>query len=381
MKASPNRFFIAGLVLAALAATQTCYASGDSIGAQRGNERGAPVNVIFDTDMWSDIDDALALAMLHALQDRNEIHLVAVTVSTDEKWCAPYVDLLNTFYGHAGIPIGVVHNGMNTEAFRKKIPEQTWPVTEYTRLLSQRTNKEGSLVYPHRMTDGAQAPEAVWLLRKTLAAQPDGSVVVIQVGYSTNLARMLDSGADALSTLSGRDLVRRKVRFLSIMAGNFGTSKLGGTTFPKGAPEFNVRADVAAAQKLFADWPTPIVASGFEIGITMLFPARSIEEDYSYVKNHPIAETYRVYSNELKAWPHDHLTCDLTSVLYAARPDRDYFSLSKPGKISVLEDGSPRFKEAEGGSHRYLILGGQQKARTLEAMVMLASQPPSRRSP
>jgi purine nucleosidase len=36
------------------------------------------------------------------------------------------------------------------------------------------------------MTDAAQAPEAVWLLRKTLAAQPDGSVVVIQVGYSTN---------------------------------------------------------------------------------------------------------------------------------------------------------------------------------------------------
>lgn len=30
-------------------------------------------NVIFDSDMGSDIDDALALAMLHALEDRGEI--------------------------------------------------------------------------------------------------------------------------------------------------------------------------------------------------------------------------------------------------------------------------------------------------------------------
>jgi len=38
--------------------------------------------VIFDTDIWSDIDDALALAMLHALHDRHEINLAAVTIST-----------------------------------------------------------------------------------------------------------------------------------------------------------------------------------------------------------------------------------------------------------------------------------------------------------
>lgn len=39
-------------------------------------QRSAPPNVIFSTDMWSDIDDALALAMLHALHERREINLV-----------------------------------------------------------------------------------------------------------------------------------------------------------------------------------------------------------------------------------------------------------------------------------------------------------------
>src|SRR5205085_11191369 len=43
----------------------------------------APVPVIFDTDMGNDIDDALALAMLHALQTKGEAKLLAVTITKD----------------------------------------------------------------------------------------------------------------------------------------------------------------------------------------------------------------------------------------------------------------------------------------------------------
>ena len=41
-----------------------------------------PVRVIFDTDMGNDIDDALALAVLHAFESRGEAKLLAVTVLT-----------------------------------------------------------------------------------------------------------------------------------------------------------------------------------------------------------------------------------------------------------------------------------------------------------
>ena len=334
-------------------------------------------NVIFDTDMWSDIDDALALAMLHALENRGEIKLVAVTVNMQEPWCASYVDAIDTFYGRPEIPVGLVRGGKNTEEIRKEFPETTWPVTEYTRLVSGRKTSGGALMYPHRLTDGSKAPDAVSVLRRTLASQPDGSVVMIEVGYHTNLARLLDSGTDAASPLSGRDLVAHKVRLLSIMAGNFGDSEQDGKVKPKGTPEFNLMVDVPAAQKVYSNWPTPIVDSGFEIGISMLYPAYSIDHDYAYVAHHPIADTYRTYAEETKRkWPHDHPTYDLTAVLYAARPDRDYFSLSKPGKITVLPDGASRFDEADGGTQRYLIMNDEQKARTLEAMVMLASEPP-----
>ena len=75
-----------------------------------------PTGIIFDTDMGNDVDDALALAMLHAFQSRHEINLLAVTVTKDNKWAAPYVDVVNTFYGRPEIPIGTVRNGKTPES-------------------------------------------------------------------------------------------------------------------------------------------------------------------------------------------------------------------------------------------------------------------------
>src|SRR5207237_2138775 len=73
------------------------------------------VPVIFDTDMGNDVDDALALAMLHALESRGECRLIAVTITKDNPWAAVYVDLVNTFYGRARIPIGMVKGGVTPE--------------------------------------------------------------------------------------------------------------------------------------------------------------------------------------------------------------------------------------------------------------------------
>jgi inosine-uridine nucleoside N-ribohydrolase len=74
-----------------------------------------PVRLILDTDIGNDVDDALALAMIHALQNRAEVHLLAVTITKDNRDAAPFVDLIDTFYGRPDIPIGVVHNGKTPE--------------------------------------------------------------------------------------------------------------------------------------------------------------------------------------------------------------------------------------------------------------------------
>jgi inosine-uridine nucleoside N-ribohydrolase len=340
-----------------------------------------PTRVIFDTDMWGDIDDALALAMLHTLQDRGEARLLAVTSSTDDPSTATFIDALDSFYGHGNIPVGLIRDGVTARQTVEHFPS-FFMSKGYTEALANAVNPDGSLVFPRRLKKGGSAPDAVALLRKTLAAQPDGSVVIIQVGFSTNLARLLVSKADRTSPLDGMSLVRRKVRLLSVMAGAYADRQ--GRPLQTGTPEFNLELDVPSARQLFDTWPTPIIASGFEIGASMRINGRSVDRLYGYARNHPVSAAYH-YADPIyrkKDTPpgvlHDHATFDLTSVLYAIRPDDGYFSLSTPGQISVMPDGSSRFVARPDGAHRYLMMDDAQRARALEAMTLLASEPPRR---
>lgn len=349
----------------------------------------APVNVIFDTDACWDNDDGMALAIVHALHDRHEANLVAVTLSIDEQWCAPYVDVINMFYNHPDIPIGAIRSGLGLDAAQEKsrtarsAKKPQHPTYTFADLILKQKNPDGLPIYPRRLMDGSQAPEAVSLLRKVLVAQPDGSVVMIQVGNSATFAALLDSQPDVLSDLSGYDLVMKKVRLLSVMAGTFQDVKESNKTVVAKGTGFNIYEDVPSAQNIFTKWPTPIVVSGAEIGLGVEFPGISVTHDFSYVSHHPIAESYRYICTEVlqpnglkEKCPHDHHTADLTATLYALRPDRNYFSLSKPGRVTVLPDGNVRFDEAPEGKHYHLNMNEEQKVRAQEAMVMLVSQPP-----
>lgn len=312
-----------------------------------------PVGIIFDTDMGNDVDDALALGMLHSLHSRGQCKLLAVTLTKDHKLAGPFCDAVNAFYGRGDIPIGVVKNG-KTPGDSKFLP------------LAE-AKDDGQLRYPHKLLDGRDAPDATALLRKVLAAQPDGSVVIAQVGFSTNLARLLATPGDDVSPLTGKELAAKKVKLLSVMAGAF--LPIGKDLRYK---EYNVVEDIASAKTLVAGWPTPIVWSGFEIGIALAYPHQSILQDYGYVKHHPLAEAYTLYSPP----PHDRPTWDLTAVLYGVFPERGYFGLSIPGTVKVEDDGFTTFVSDGKGPHRYLTLSAEQRPRVLEALVQLSSEPP-----
>jgi hypothetical protein len=314
-----------------------------------------PVRLIFDTDICGDCDDVLALGMIHALQSRGQCRLLAVTISADNNLAAPFVSAVNTFYGRGDIPIGCVAKG---------------GVIEQSAFLSLVQEKDGDRPrYPQQVNSTSARRDATSVLRAALATQPDRSVVIAQVGFSTNLARLLDSPADEISPLYGQELVRRKVRLLSLMAGAF--QQIEGN---RRYLEYNVVKDVKSAQVLAQRWPTPVVFSGFEIGIALPYPAVSIERDYGYVPHHPLAEAY-IRRNPP---PHNRPTWDLTSVLFAVVGDRGYFDLSPRGLVVVESDGFTRFEERPNGQHSYLILRPDQKPRVLEALVQLSSQPPSR---
>ena len=311
-----------------------------------------PVPLIFDTDIGNDVDDALALGVIHALESRGECKLLAVTITKDHELCAPYVDAVNTFFGRGDVPIGMVKGGVTPK--------------EGKFIGLARAEDDGQPRYPHDLASGNDAPDATEVLRKALASQADHSVAIAQVGFSTNLARLLDSPPDDISELDGRALAAKKVRVLSIMAGAF--------ALIDGKPhrEYNVVMDIAASRKLIEAWPTPIVYSGFEIGYTIPYPAASIERDFAYVEHHPLAEAYQLYMPT----PHERPTWDLTSVLWAVRPERGYFDISPPGRASVDDKGHTSFSEAPDGRHYYLKVDDIQRARVRELLAALSSEPP-----
>jgi len=317
-------------------------------------EAGEPVKLIFDTDIGNDIDDALALAVIHALQSRGECELLAVTSSKDNPYSSLYCDVVNTFYGRPKIPLGRVSQGVTPRdgAYVRK-------VVEYS--------AEGKTVFPRHFQEAEEIPEAVTVLRKTLAAQPDQSVVLVVVGFSTNIARLLKSTGDDVCHLSGTELVSRKVRLLSQMIGRFDKEK------PAAFHEYNVKVDIPAARTLYKLWPAnvPVVVSGWEVGRAIQNRASSIINDYNYVKFHPIKIGYEYWHQ----MPYDRATYDLTSVLYAVRPARGYFGLSKPGKLIINEQGKLEHSTDPKGNHRYLTVIPEQVVRTQEVLESLSSQP------
>ncbi len=301
-----------------------------------------PVKLIFDTDMGNDVDDLMALVMIHNLQKRGACELLAVTVTKDHPQAAAFVDAVNTLYGYPDVPIGVVRNGAAKEPGKFN-------------LLAEK--------HPHDLKSGNDAPEAVSLIKDILAKQPDGSVVIAQVGFFTNLARLLDDP-------EAKALAEKKVKVLSLMAGAFQTVNHNTRHL-----EYNVKLDIPAAQKLAREWPTPMVWSGYEIGIAAAFPHLVIEKDLDYMPNHPLKEAYYLYNPP----PHDRPTWDPTAVLYAIYPERGYFDLSPAGNVVVEEDSATLFRPNKDGKgkHRFLIMNAEQAARVREAIVQLCVEPPS----
>jgi inosine-uridine nucleoside N-ribohydrolase len=292
------------------------------------------------------VDDVLALAMMHALADRGICKPLAVTISKRNAEVVGFVDAFNTAYGRPDLPVGITRD--ERAQFRP---------SKFTALAA-------SLDLPHDLRRADQAEDAVTLLLRLLAGQKDQSVLLVSVGIASNLANLLQSPG-------GTELVRRKVKLLSIMAGAFGPVQ--GRMDHR---EANVINGLQAMQSVARNWPSevPVVWSGFEIGIALPFAHQSILEDLNDPRQRLLREAYLAHSGP----SHDRPCWDPSSLLYALWPQRGYFGLSAAGSVSFDGQGRSFFTKATGGSgrDRYLTLNPQQQARALEAIITLTTQPP-----
>jgi len=305
-----------------------------------------PVAVVLDTDMGNDIDDALALVMLHSLQDAGECDILGVTLSKDNPWAAAYTGLLNRFCGRPQIPLGAVRNG---------------PTKDEGKFIRQISETLGEGCPP-------KEPEnAIPLLRRLLASRADHSVIIITIGFLTNLSRLMDSPPDDISPMDGMELLSKKVRHVCSMAGCFRPGKTIGDD--SGNPEFNIRTDIAAARNFFDRFPGPVTFSGFEIGASILFPGDVMETALAENPCNPVAGAYAAFL----PMPYDRPSWDQSAVLHAVRPDHAYFDVSEPGRVNVDPDGRTSFHPDCQGRHRYLILREERIPRIIRDMLALCA--------
>ena len=88
----------------------TVYDLGKGINI-RSNYEQKDVRIILDCDMGSSTDDLFALMMLHRYMDMDRCNLIGVIVDRMGRANADIVDVLDNFYGHPDIPIGLETKG------------------------------------------------------------------------------------------------------------------------------------------------------------------------------------------------------------------------------------------------------------------------------
>jgi hypothetical protein len=178
-----------------------------------------PVPVIVDTDMNGDVDDVGALTLINSFAVQGEVNLLACVTNTRDRDLSSgaVCKAINTYYGHPDVPIGVYHGA-----------DAHIQGSSYTLGVHQK-------FAPDFPTDD-KLPAGVDVYRKALAGAPDNSVVVVSLGLLQNIKDLEDSKPDAVSPLSGEELIKKKVRKLAIMANTQKTD-----------------------QPILDAWPTPIL--------------------------------------------------------------------------------------------------------------------------
>ena len=68
--------------------------------------KGVPL-VILDTDIGSSTDDLFTMEMAYRYEDEGRCKLLGIVVDREGEDYAALADVMNTYFGHANVPIGL----------------------------------------------------------------------------------------------------------------------------------------------------------------------------------------------------------------------------------------------------------------------------------
>lgn len=297
-----------------------------------------PANsIILDTDIGSSTDDLFAIQLLYHYADLNEAEVLGIIVDREGKESAYIADLMNTYYGHEEVPIGLIKNGIKNPKIwinYKKLPE--W----------KQKNESENLIFPYSCYDESY-PDGYKLYRKILASQPDKSVKICSIGFLTCLSQLLQSQPDEYSELNGVELVKRKVNTIYIMGGLFGEAIE--------EIEYNFSQGMDFVQNFFNLLPqeVDVVFSPGEAGDYIEYKPENVISDIYWTDTHPIKQVYlNCFCNTgQKMW-------DVLPIINAVKGD-DWFTLSPRGTVELMPNTRTNFTPDPKGNIRYQIAGNE----------------------
>lgn len=281
--------------------------------------------VIFDTDWWTDCDDVVATRILVHLEKLGYIDILGVVISTSATNGISSLHAFLTFEGRGDVPLGIPktsHIAAGTPNYQQRMVD-TMP---YTATM-------------------ANTGDAVSLYREKLANSTD-KVDIVVVGFLNNVQELLESPADAISGLTGAQLVAEKVNTLYVMGGKF----------PSGTEHNfnNSPQSRSAAQAIASNWPGTIIFHGFEIG----HPVISGTMMSTKAVGDPV--TLSMSDN---GFPNGRRSWDPMTVLMAGVGNLSFngvdltasgYSVVR-GTVNVAADGSNTFTESGTGTHYYIV--------------------------
>ncbi|KAI1110277.1 inosine/uridine-preferring nucleoside hydrolase [Nemania sp. NC0429] len=271
-------------------------------------------NLIIDTDLFSDVDDAGALLLAATSPGAN---LLAVNVNYPSSFSALAASAILAHYGRPEVPVGIRRPLTNATFFDSWFYE----LGEYASKIAFRWSG-GSL--PWGRAEDAWDPVALY--RKVLAEAEDGSVTIASIGFLDNLSALLNSTADSYSDLPGRELVARKVSELVVMGGEY----------PSGR-EFNFwGSNASLTTHVVNTWESRVVFAGIDVGEHVKSGGRLMAEGPD---EDPVRKAYIYYSYYAPRPSWDPL-----AVLYAIHGLGDLFEFGNEyGYNHVEADGFNRW--------------------------------------
>lgn len=302
----------------------------------------AAPRIILDSDLMGDYDDIGALATLFAFEAEGKCEVLGVASSNSNPDSAPVAEIVARAFGRGDVPIARPVDGAPSA--------ENWEKIKFSKVLVER------FAHP-RFASTSDALDAVQFYTDLLAAQPNGSVVICLIGWASNLAALIETGA-------GRDLVARKVSKLVWMAGR-----------EQGGKECNVSMDVSAAKRVVRDFPRPIVFSMFEIG-SRIFTGRRLVRELG--EDDPVRLAYStVFDQSESAARRGRESWDQSAVWYAVNGEDEHFQTVR-GDFEITDDaGTNTWSDRLDGRFARLefVVSPETAAERIESLMIRRSVP------